>query len=546
MSKQIQQSIKKNIPVKNKKGQVFTPEWIVHKMLEDSGFLYDEQLLDKCVLEPACGEGAFLVPIVKEYIERAMKRHCSEKELCAILERQIVAYDIDDVVLQICIQKLNQTIKDNGINTPVKWNLYRRDILREEISLEKYDYILGNPPYIHIHDLQPEDRFYLRTHYQFCQKGMIDIYLAFFELALKICKTDGMIAFITPNSFMVNAFARRFRKYLIQERLIVKIIDFKSEKVFTGTDIYCAITFLCKHNQSDFIYATRIQTYNSSPFSMEKENVIKPDDKKIKTQKQLEEYEIPSGNDLFEEKRIFFEDYLDKPWAFNYNIIDNEKSKDKQILKKWQKNKNDNITFSLPKAQHGLATLRDYIFASYDWKELSNGNLSFRGVEIEKDLCLPAIKGSSHSDTDVYAKMIFPYFIKDSLIKPMEESYLQKHYPLGYHYLLTNKEELLLRKVDKGAVWYQYGRSQGMQNMLVWKLAFKTLIKDTISILLLPPKVLVYSGVFIPGEKEELELLMKILQNSNFLWYVQNYGKRYSGNYFGLTARIINDYLKTI
>ena len=149
-------------------------------------------------------------------------------------------------------------------------SLFCLDILREEL-LEKYDYILGNPPYIHVHDLQQEDRLYLRTHYQFCQKGMIDIYLAFFELALKVGRPDGMIAFITPNSFMVNAFARRFREYLIQEKLIVKIIDFKSEKVFRGTDIYCAITFLQKHNQPDFIYATRVQVHDSSTLFWEKE-----------------------------------------------------------------------------------------------------------------------------------------------------------------------------------------------------------------------------------------------------------------------------------
>jgi type I restriction-modification system DNA methylase subunit len=43
-------------------GQVYTPFHIVDKILKDSGF-YSTDLTGKQILDPACGDGRFLVPI---------------------------------------------------------------------------------------------------------------------------------------------------------------------------------------------------------------------------------------------------------------------------------------------------------------------------------------------------------------------------------------------------------------------------------------------------------------------------------------------------
>ncbi len=45
-------------------GQVYTPKWIVDEILDLVGY-NNSVILDKTILEPACGDGAFLIEIVK-------------------------------------------------------------------------------------------------------------------------------------------------------------------------------------------------------------------------------------------------------------------------------------------------------------------------------------------------------------------------------------------------------------------------------------------------------------------------------------------------
>ena len=48
-------------------GQVFTPNWIVNEILDLVGY-DNETILDKYILEPSSGDGAFLLEIVKRYV----------------------------------------------------------------------------------------------------------------------------------------------------------------------------------------------------------------------------------------------------------------------------------------------------------------------------------------------------------------------------------------------------------------------------------------------------------------------------------------------
>jgi adenine-specific DNA-methyltransferase len=50
-------------------GQVFTPKWIVDLMLDKCG-LDNDNILEKTILEPSCGDGAFLCQIVKRIVEK--------------------------------------------------------------------------------------------------------------------------------------------------------------------------------------------------------------------------------------------------------------------------------------------------------------------------------------------------------------------------------------------------------------------------------------------------------------------------------------------
>ena len=84
-------------------GQVFTPTWIVDLMIKDIDFSKET------ILEPSCGDGAFLIRIVENILNSNLK---NKKE---ILENQIEAFEIDSFYYNKCIENLNSICKKHNI-----------------------------------------------------------------------------------------------------------------------------------------------------------------------------------------------------------------------------------------------------------------------------------------------------------------------------------------------------------------------------------------------------------------------------------------------
>ena len=67
-------------------GEVFTPEWLVENMLDlVKG---ETERIDSRILEPACGSGNFLVPVLKRKlaaVEAKFGKSDSEKRLYSLL-----------------------------------------------------------------------------------------------------------------------------------------------------------------------------------------------------------------------------------------------------------------------------------------------------------------------------------------------------------------------------------------------------------------------------------------------------------------------------
>src|ERR671912_1755571 len=55
-------------------GEVFTRRWIVELILDLVGYTEDQDLGARRLVEPSCGTGAFLVPVVDRLIE-SCRRH---------------------------------------------------------------------------------------------------------------------------------------------------------------------------------------------------------------------------------------------------------------------------------------------------------------------------------------------------------------------------------------------------------------------------------------------------------------------------------------
>ena len=61
-------------------GQVFTPDYIVDRMLDEVGYT-SGNILDKKIMEPAFGHGVFLIHIIERLIEECKKNSLTDSQI---------------------------------------------------------------------------------------------------------------------------------------------------------------------------------------------------------------------------------------------------------------------------------------------------------------------------------------------------------------------------------------------------------------------------------------------------------------------------------
>ncbi|EPM50551.1 hypothetical protein A256_17986 [Pseudomonas syringae pv. actinidiae ICMP 19103] len=164
----------------------------------------------KCrVLDPACGGGAFLVPIAQRILIE--EKGCSPKLLIQSIGNRLRGYEIDpfgawltQVTLDAVVLPVSRLA---GRRLPVMVTVC--DSLRRIPAKDRFDLVIGNPPYGRI-KLDPETRDrYKRSLY-----GHANLYGLFTDLALRHTKLGGLIAYVTPTSFLAGVYFKNLRALL--------------------------------------------------------------------------------------------------------------------------------------------------------------------------------------------------------------------------------------------------------------------------------------------------------------------------------------------
>ncbi|MFH1358260.1 MAG: N-6 DNA methylase [archaeon] len=482
-------------------GQVFTPDWIVEEILDSSGFTLDK-LVNKKIIDPACGDGAFLKIIISRIIDVLIKKNVSNEKIKEYLENYVYGIEIDEIEFNNCLSNLNSIIeKKLKEKLKINWKIFKDNTLTKyKQFIGFFDFVVGNPPYIRIHNLDKYTRELLKKDFMFVD-GTIDIYLSFFELGFKLLNEKGVLGYISPNSYLHNSSYVEFRKYLKEKRAVKRLTDFKANKVFKNFSTYTAITIINFFEKKDsFIY------------------------------QELREGKIQELN------KISYDGLEIKDWSFA--------GKDEMdFLSSLYSNTNKKVS-DFYDVQYGFATLRDKIFIGSITDEKENLVL-FNGSWVEKKILYKIVKGSTYKGKETEIKsVLFPYKKQDNRFIPIPEEELKQDYPNTYKYLLENKEELLKRDIDNGVSWYEFGRSQGVQTSYNEKIVLSTLVNHEIHFHKLPNDVFVYSGIFIIKKKKETnwEIVENILSSKDFRRYIQITGKDFSGGYKSVTSKQIKNY----
>lgn len=471
---------------KKELGQIFTPKWVVELILDEVGYV--GCIFNKKILEPSCGDGVFLCAIVKRYIENALKNNIDMILIKKGLENNILGIEIDKYFFEECIKNLNKVAENYNIRD-INWKILNKDALKHNFK-EKFDFIVGNPPYVRVHNLDTLTRNFLKNNYSFCCEGSTDLYYAFYEKAIIDIKNNGKIAFITPNSFMKNASGKTMRNYILGNNLLNKLINFQEFQVFNTATVYSAIMILSKNNDS-FEYCNFI------------------------------------NNKIELIKKINYNDVGTTEWNFSNNQKIN-------FLKK----ADNNI-----KVQNGFATLCDKLYITDKIEEIDNKYILFNGEKIEKSITKPIVKANRYNGEEIKTRIIFPYEnLNSKNYEVIASKQMIKKFPFCYEYFLKNKELFLNRDLDKNwKEWYQFGRSQSIQNIHQKKIVINNIIKDSVRFFELNSEIMVYSGLYIISNN--IDYIRERLSSQDFIDYVKIVGKDMRGGYKSFTSKNLSNFL---
>lgn len=150
----------------------------------------------------------------------------------------LTCYETDSVVLPILEQNLKLAKETYGISYNIKTENYITSqyfgigTLLDEDSC-KYDYIIGNPPYLKVSKDAPEAlSMPLVCH------GAPNLYFLFWAMGIYNLKNHQELVYIIPRSWTSGAYFKKFREYLFSNAVITDIHLFESrDKVFGGESI---------------------------------------------------------------------------------------------------------------------------------------------------------------------------------------------------------------------------------------------------------------------------------------------------------------------
>ena len=211
-------------------GAHYTPRALCQRLLdmaEDAGTEWDTAR----VLDPACGGGAFLSPLALR-MAASLKDQSAETVLTSI-EQRLQGYEIDPFAAWMSQVFLDVTLAELCLKAgrPLKSLVQVCDALEQEPGSEKFDLVIGNPPYGRI-TLSPN----LRQKFQRSLFGHANLYGVFADLALRFTSSSGVIAYVTPTSFLSGEYFKGLRVLLGWEAPPVSI-DFIAERKGVFADV---------------------------------------------------------------------------------------------------------------------------------------------------------------------------------------------------------------------------------------------------------------------------------------------------------------------
>lgn len=195
-------------------GQYFTPKTLREELLKRLPKITNPKILD-----PANGTGEFLITAKKFFNKPKLHGWEIDKKLINISRKLVPEAQIKHV----------DSLKKN--------------------SKEKYDFVIGNPPYF---EFKPDKE--MREKYGHVLNGRANIYSIFVYKGIELLKNGGYLAYVVPPSMNNGAYFKKLREFIIQN-CNIEYLSIQEATLFEGALQSVMLLILKKgKNKGDYIF----------------------------------------------------------------------------------------------------------------------------------------------------------------------------------------------------------------------------------------------------------------------------------------------------
>ncbi len=232
-------------------GAIYTPSdirvYIVNESLNSENIDFDTIK----IADIACGCSGFLYTAAKEL------KQLTGNAYQYIFENQIFGLDIQQYSVTRSKLLLSLLALSEGEDIEeFNFNIHQADALlfnwQEVIEgFNGFEIIIGNPPYVSARNLDEDAKENVKL-WKVCATGNPDLYIPFFQIGYENLAKNGILGFITMNTFFKSLNSRALRAYFEENQTAIRIIDFGTDQIFKSKSTYTCICFLEKKRERLF------------------------------------------------------------------------------------------------------------------------------------------------------------------------------------------------------------------------------------------------------------------------------------------------------
>lgn len=231
---------------------VYTKADVVCRILDGIGWRREIDLSQSCLLEPAAGDGAFVVEAARRLVA-SLIRHRIDLKAKTLLSR-IVAFELHPHEAERARERVVKVLREAGVHHQTALACARAwiitgDFLLAYLPLERFTHAAGNPPYVRWSKIPPR----LKEKYEAMIHSAVtvgDLFLPFLDRSLEALKPGGRCGFLCSDRWRFMGFAEGFRQKWLPALNIQAETTLSASEAFVGdVDSYPTIFIAVKRRR---------------------------------------------------------------------------------------------------------------------------------------------------------------------------------------------------------------------------------------------------------------------------------------------------------